>query len=69
VVRDATPPLSVTRPSVVPVVESLNVTLPVGVSDRPNEAMVAVKVTGSPWADGFWLDVRVVVLTKRVGYL
>jgi hypothetical protein len=36
-------------------VESLKVTLPVGVLDSPNEAIVAENVTGFPCADGFRL--------------
>jgi hypothetical protein len=68
-VKIATPAFNISWPSVVPVVESLNVTLPVGVLDRPNDAMLAVNVTSSPSVDGFGLAVKVVVLAKLVGYL
>jgi hypothetical protein len=50
-------------------VESLKVTLPVGVLDSPNEAIVAENVTGFPCADGFRLLAIAVVLAKCEGHL
>lgn len=54
----ATPPLNVAAPRVV--LPSVNVTVPVGV---PLAAVtVALKVTGCPAVEGFWEEVRAVVL-------
>ena len=55
-VIDATPPDTGTRPTTWPA--ALKVTLPTGAV--PVAVTVAVKVTASPWTDGFGEDVRTI---------
>ncbi len=69
VVRLATPDFSHRAPSGLPMVESVNVTQPLGGPERPIEATVAVNVTVSLGVRFLGLAVRVTVVAKCVGYL